>query len=129
MDETVDWLSDYFLRSRLSKPDLRSFGLYSAWTPYISEVACFWDHLTGCLIDMHHSSCAKESVGSGKIMKGKPQMSSRVEDCDTWSLISEYALLFVTFMKVTFVLHSHSSAGPTQQDCKVISALGFSSGD
>uniref|UniRef100_A0AAQ4S5V1 Ectopic P-granules autophagy protein 5 homolog (C. elegans) n=1 Tax=Gasterosteus aculeatus aculeatus TaxID=481459 RepID=A0AAQ4S5V1_GASAC len=64
VDETVDWLSDYFLRSRLSKPDLRSFGLYSAWTPYISEVVCFWDHLTGCLIDMHHSSCAKESVGT-----------------------------------------------------------------
>ncbi|XP_040050539.2 ectopic P granules protein 5 homolog [Gasterosteus aculeatus] len=78
VDETVDWLSDYFLRSRLSKPDLRSFGLYSAWTPYISEVVCFWDHLTGCLIDMHHSSCAKESVGSGKIMKALQDLHSKI---------------------------------------------------
>ncbi|KAG7244002.1 hypothetical protein INR49_006163 [Caranx melampygus] len=38
VDETVDWLSDYFLRSRVSKPDLRSFGLYSAWTPYINRL-------------------------------------------------------------------------------------------
>uniref|UniRef100_A0A8C4I216 Ectopic P-granules autophagy protein 5 homolog (C. elegans) n=1 Tax=Dicentrarchus labrax TaxID=13489 RepID=A0A8C4I216_DICLA len=64
VDETVDWLSDYFLRSRLSKADLRSFGLYSAWTPYISEVVSFWDHLIGCLINVQFSSCARESVGS-----------------------------------------------------------------
>ncbi|KAK2837340.1 hypothetical protein Q5P01_014552 [Channa striata] len=49
VDETVDWLSDYFLRSRVSKSDLRNFGLYSAWTPYVSEVFSFWQHLIGCL--------------------------------------------------------------------------------
>uniref|UniRef100_A0A7N6F6H0 Ectopic P-granules autophagy protein 5 homolog n=1 Tax=Anabas testudineus TaxID=64144 RepID=A0A7N6F6H0_ANATE len=64
VDETVEWLSDYFLRSRVSKPDLRSFGLYSAWTPYISEVVSFWEHLIGCLINVHFSSCAREPVGS-----------------------------------------------------------------
>uniref|UniRef100_A0A665WYL0 Ectopic P-granules autophagy protein 5 homolog (C. elegans) n=1 Tax=Echeneis naucrates TaxID=173247 RepID=A0A665WYL0_ECHNA len=73
VDETVDWLSDYFLRSRLSKPDLRSFGLYSAWTPYISEVVSFWDYLSNCLINVHFSSCSRESVGSSKIMKGNHQ--------------------------------------------------------
>uniref|UniRef100_A0A4W6GAP0 Ectopic P-granules autophagy protein 5 homolog (C. elegans) n=1 Tax=Lates calcarifer TaxID=8187 RepID=A0A4W6GAP0_LATCA len=56
VDETVDWLSDYFLRSRLSKPDLRSFGLYSAWTPYITEVVSFWDHLVSCLISVQFST-------------------------------------------------------------------------
>uniref|UniRef100_A0AAQ6APL3 Ectopic P-granules autophagy protein 5 homolog n=1 Tax=Amphiprion ocellaris TaxID=80972 RepID=A0AAQ6APL3_AMPOC len=56
VDETVDWLSDYFLRSRLSKPDLRSFGLYSAWTPYITDVVSFWDHLIGCLISVQLST-------------------------------------------------------------------------
>ncbi|KAM8886889.1 ectopic P granules protein 5 homolog [Spinachia spinachia] len=78
VDETVDWLSDYFLRSRLSKPDLRSFGLYSAWTPYISQVVSFWDHLTGCLIDVHLGSCAKESVGSGKVMKALQDLHSKM---------------------------------------------------
>lgn len=68
--ETVDWLSDYFLRSRLGKPELRSFGLYSAWAPYITEVVCLWDHLIGCLIGVQLSACARESVGSSKIMKG-----------------------------------------------------------
>ncbi|XP_031164874.1 ectopic P granules protein 5 homolog [Sander lucioperca] len=62
VDETVDWLSDFFLRSRLSKPDLRSFGLYSAWRPYINEVVSFWDHLIGCLINIQLSSCAREKA-------------------------------------------------------------------
>ncbi|TDH12695.1 hypothetical protein EPR50_G00049980 [Perca flavescens] len=62
VDETVDWLSDFFLRSRLSKPDLRSFGLYSAWRPYINEVVSFWDHLIGCLINVQLSSCAREKA-------------------------------------------------------------------
>ena len=70
VEETVDWLSDYFLRSRLSKADLRSFGLYSAWTPYISEVAAFWGHLIGCLIDLQFSFCVREPVGSSKVLKG-----------------------------------------------------------
>lgn len=70
MDETVDWLSDYFLRSRLSKMDLRSFGLYASWTPYIEDVVSFWDHLISCLINVQLNSCARESVGSSKIMKG-----------------------------------------------------------
>uniref|UniRef100_A0A8C4I1H2 Ectopic P-granules autophagy protein 5 homolog (C. elegans) n=1 Tax=Dicentrarchus labrax TaxID=13489 RepID=A0A8C4I1H2_DICLA len=78
VDETVDWLSDYFLRSRLSKADLRSFGLYSAWTPYISEVVSFWDHLIGCLINVQFSSCARESVGSSKIMKALHDLHSKI---------------------------------------------------
>uniref|UniRef100_A0A3B5ANU0 Ectopic P-granules autophagy protein 5 homolog n=1 Tax=Stegastes partitus TaxID=144197 RepID=A0A3B5ANU0_9TELE len=79
VDETVEWLSDYFLRSRLSKPDLRSFGLYSAWTPYISEVVSFWDHLIGCLINVQLSSCARESVGNSKVMKGNCGLSAYVK--------------------------------------------------
>lgn len=71
VEETVNWLSDYFLRSRLSKADLRSFGLYSAWVPYISDVVTFWEHLTGCLINTQVSSCTREPVGSNKVTKGK----------------------------------------------------------
>ncbi|XP_034728378.1 ectopic P granules protein 5 homolog [Etheostoma cragini] len=62
VDETVDWLSEFFLRSRLTKPDLSSFGLYSAWRPYINEVVSFWDHLIGCLINVQLSSCAREKA-------------------------------------------------------------------
>lgn len=82
VDETVYWLSDYFLRSRLGKPELRSFGLYSAWAPYITEVVSLWDHLIGCLISVQLSACARESVGSSKIMKGNCKVSAR-----DWSVI------------------------------------------
>ncbi|XP_076006821.1 ectopic P granules protein 5 homolog isoform X2 [Genypterus blacodes] len=78
MDETVEWLSDYFLRSRLSKMDLRSFGLYSAWTPYIGEVVSFWGHLVNCLINVQLSSCARESVGSSKALKALQDIHSKI---------------------------------------------------
>ena len=78
VDETVEWLSDYFMRSRLSKPELRSFGLYSSWGPYVSEVVSLWDYLVGCLINLQLGSCARESAGSSKIMKGNCQMSAPV---------------------------------------------------
>ncbi|XP_034547640.1 ectopic P granules protein 5 homolog isoform X2 [Notolabrus celidotus] len=78
VDETVDWLSDYFMRSRLSKPDLRSFGLYSAWTPYITEVVSFWEHLISCSINAQLSSCAREPVGSSRIMKALQDLHSKI---------------------------------------------------
>ena len=70
MDETIEWLGDYFQRSRLKKSDLRSFGLYSAWTPYIPDVESLWEHLIGCLISAQLSNCARESVGSSNTLKG-----------------------------------------------------------
>lgn len=77
VDETVEWLSDYFLRSRLSKPELRSFGLYSSWAPYVSEVVSLWEHLIGSLISTQLGNCTRETVGSGKTMKGKrPKVST-----------------------------------------------------
>ncbi|XP_071755771.1 ectopic P granules protein 5 homolog isoform X1 [Centroberyx gerrardi] len=78
VDETVDWLSDYFLRSRLNKADLRSFGLYSAWTPYISDVVSFWGHLIGCLINVQLSNCAREPVGSSKVLKALQDLHSKI---------------------------------------------------
>ncbi|CAJ1068858.1 ectopic P granules protein 5 homolog isoform X1 [Xyrichtys novacula] len=78
VDETVDWVSDYFLRSRLSKPDLRSFGLYSAWMPYVTEVVSFWEYLINCLISIQLSGCARESVGSSKTMKALQDLHSKI---------------------------------------------------
>lgn len=78
VEETIDWLSDYFLRSRLSKPDLRSFGLYSAWTPYISEVTTFLGHLIGCLINLQFSSCIREPVGGSSVLKVLQELHSKI---------------------------------------------------
>uniref|UniRef100_A0A1A8FDK4 Ectopic P-granules autophagy protein 5 homolog n=3 Tax=Nothobranchius TaxID=28779 RepID=A0A1A8FDK4_9TELE len=78
VEETVEWLSDYFLRSRLSKPDLRSFGLFSVWVPYISDVVTFWEHLIGCLISAQVNSCTREIMGSNKIMKALQDLHSKV---------------------------------------------------
>lgn len=103
MDETVDWLSDYFLRSRVSKPELRSFGLYSSWAPYVSEVVSLWEHLIGCLISVQLSNCARESVGSSKTMKGKSQMSAchhllkLDKKCLYWSLTVIHKLTHFDF--------------------------------
>ncbi|XP_053725820.1 ectopic P granules protein 5 homolog [Synchiropus splendidus] len=77
-EETVDWLSDFFLKSRLSKPDLRSFGLYSAWTPYIDQVVSFFDHLAGVLISASLSCCAREPLGSGKTIKALQDLHGRI---------------------------------------------------
>ncbi|KAM4617086.1 ectopic P granules protein 5 homolog [Polymixia lowei] len=78
VNETVDWLSDYFLRSRLNKTDLRSFGLYSAWTPYISDVVSFWGHLVGCLTNAQLSSCTREPVGSSKVVKALQDLHTKI---------------------------------------------------
>lgn len=116
VDETVDWLSDYFMRSRLNKQDLRSFGLYSSWTPYVNYVVFFWDHLIGCLINVQLSSCARESVGSSKIIKG---------GCRDYIEGGQRHICRALFIHV---LHSHSYTRLTQQDCEVIQTLDFSFG-
>lgn len=78
VDETVDWLSEYFQKSRLSKSDLCSFGLYSAWAPYIPDVVSFWEHLISCLINVQSSNCARESVGSSKTVKALRVLHSKI---------------------------------------------------
>uniref|UniRef100_A0A4W4HAL5 Ectopic P granules protein 5 homolog n=1 Tax=Electrophorus electricus TaxID=8005 RepID=A0A4W4HAL5_ELEEL len=62
VDETIEWLSNYFLKLRLSKGDFRSFGLLSKWRPYIEEVKGFWEYLINYLIDLELNSCSKEPL-------------------------------------------------------------------
>ncbi|CAL8347833.1 unnamed protein product [Lota lota] len=76
--ETVDWLSDYFLRGRLSKADLRTFGLYSAWTPYIGDVVTFWGHLGSSLVTTQLSSCSREPVGSATVLRAVNSVHSKI---------------------------------------------------
>uniref|UniRef100_A0AAV2MR95 Ectopic P granules protein 5 homolog n=1 Tax=Knipowitschia caucasica TaxID=637954 RepID=A0AAV2MR95_KNICA len=78
VDETIEWLSEYFHRSRLSKSDLRSFGLYSAWAPYLTDVVSFWEHLIGSSINAHASNCARESMGSTKTQKVLQSLHSKI---------------------------------------------------
>ncbi|CAN9513284.1 unnamed protein product [Ophioblennius macclurei] len=78
VEETVVWLSDFFLKSRLNKADLRSFGLYSTWTPYVSDVVSFWEHLISCLISVQLTNCARESVGSSKVMKALQDLHGKI---------------------------------------------------
>ncbi|XP_028980425.2 ectopic P granules protein 5 homolog isoform X2 [Esox lucius] len=88
--ETVDWLCEYFLRCRLSKVDLRSFGLYSAWAPYISEVTAFWGYLIGYLIDLQLNVCAREPLGGARTLKALQDIHSKmVRLFKPWILVLE----------------------------------------
>uniref|UniRef100_A0A672I9K1 Ectopic P-granules autophagy protein 5 homolog (C. elegans) n=1 Tax=Salarias fasciatus TaxID=181472 RepID=A0A672I9K1_SALFA len=79
VDETVDWLSDFFMKSRLSKADLRSFGLYSTWTPYVSDVVSFWDHLISYLC----LACCTEGRKRKGTNKVTPQMKPSCLCCSS----------------------------------------------
>uniref|UniRef100_A0A8C2D5Y0 Ectopic P-granules autophagy protein 5 homolog (C. elegans) n=1 Tax=Cyprinus carpio TaxID=7962 RepID=A0A8C2D5Y0_CYPCA len=67
VDETLEWLSKYFLKLRLSNGDFRSFGLLSKWVPYIEEVKKFWEDLITYFIDLELNNCSKEPVGSPRL--------------------------------------------------------------
>ncbi|KAJ8405585.1 hypothetical protein AAFF_G00315650 [Aldrovandia affinis] len=68
VDETIEWLSNFFLKLRLSKADFHSFGLFFKWGPYIEEVKTFWGYLINYVINVELNACAKESVGSNKVL-------------------------------------------------------------
>uniref|UniRef100_A0A8C1FHF6 Ectopic P-granules autophagy protein 5 homolog (C. elegans) n=1 Tax=Cyprinus carpio carpio TaxID=630221 RepID=A0A8C1FHF6_CYPCA len=70
VDETIEWLSKYFLKLRLSNQDFRSFGLLSKWGPYIEEIKMFWEDLITYVIDLELNNCSKEPVGSPRLVKG-----------------------------------------------------------
>ncbi|KAG9355088.1 hypothetical protein JZ751_001801 [Albula glossodonta] len=78
VDETIEWLSNFFLKLRLSKEDFRSFGLFFKWGPYIEEVKTFWGYLINYVINLHLNTCAKESVGSSKVVKALMNLHSKV---------------------------------------------------
>lgn len=73
VDETIEWLSNYFLKLRLSKGDFRSFGLLSKWAPYVEEVKAFMAYLVNCIINQEVNNCAKEPLGSPRLLKGRLQ--------------------------------------------------------
>ncbi|XP_048451094.1 ectopic P granules protein 5 homolog [Rhincodon typus] len=68
--ETIQWLSDFFFKLRLSKADLRSFGLFSKWTPYMNEVKKLLMFLVRFLIDSETAKLAQEPPCSIKNVTG-----------------------------------------------------------
>ncbi|XP_067888811.1 ectopic P granules protein 5 homolog [Heterodontus francisci] len=68
--ETMQWLSDFFFKLRLSKPDLRSFGLFSKWTPYMNEVKKLLMYLVRSFIDSEIAKLAKEPATRNKNITG-----------------------------------------------------------
>jgi len=70
VDETIEWLSKFFLKLRLSNADFRSFGLLSKWGPYIEEVKVFFEDLITYVIYLELNNCSKEPVGSPRLVKG-----------------------------------------------------------
>ncbi|XP_071988659.1 ectopic P granules protein 5 homolog, partial [Engystomops pustulosus] len=62
--ETIKWLSDFFGKLRLSKPDFQSFGLLSKWSPYIPEVKTFLEYLVKSHIDHEVHNIKQEPMGS-----------------------------------------------------------------
>ncbi|XP_007238025.3 ectopic P granules protein 5 homolog isoform X3 [Astyanax mexicanus] len=78
VEETIEWLSKYFLKLRLSKGDFRSFGLLSKWRPYIEEVKTFFEYLISFLIDLELNNCSKEPVGSAGLVKALQDLHSKM---------------------------------------------------
>uniref|UniRef100_A0A663NA73 Ectopic P-granules 5 autophagy tethering factor n=1 Tax=Athene cunicularia TaxID=194338 RepID=A0A663NA73_ATHCN len=61
--ETIEWLSTSFFKLRLSSVDFRTYGLFSKWSPYVSEVNKFLEYLIKRLIDTEVANLAQEPVG------------------------------------------------------------------
>ncbi|KAJ8285154.1 hypothetical protein GJAV_G00022880 [Gymnothorax javanicus] len=78
IDETIEWLSNFFLKLRLSKEDFRTFGLYFKWGPYIEEVKSFWGHLINRSMTLQLSSCSKEAVGSNRTVSALQNLHSKI---------------------------------------------------
>ncbi|XP_059406308.1 ectopic P granules protein 5 homolog [Carassius carassius] len=88
VDETIEWLSKYFLKLRLSNGDFRSFGLLSKWGPYIEEVKKFWEDLITYFIDLELNNCSKEPVGSPRLVKALESLHAKMAKLfEPWILV------------------------------------------
>uniref|UniRef100_A0A8C0IPS9 Ectopic P-granules 5 autophagy tethering factor n=1 Tax=Chelonoidis abingdonii TaxID=106734 RepID=A0A8C0IPS9_CHEAB len=97
--ETIEWLCKSFCKLRLASLDFRSFGLFSKWSPYMTEVKTLLEYLVKRLIDSEVVSLAQEPVGSSRILAG---------NVDTTSLFSDTPLassMVQLFTDCILVLH------------------------
>ncbi|XP_051748623.1 ectopic P granules protein 5 homolog [Ctenopharyngodon idella] len=90
VDETIEWLSKFFLKLRLSNGDFRSFGLLSKWGPYIEEVKVFWEDLITYIIHLELNNCSKEPVGSPRLIKALENLHAKMAKLfKPWILVLE----------------------------------------
>uniref|UniRef100_A0A8C4MBN5 Ectopic P-granules 5 autophagy tethering factor n=1 Tax=Equus asinus TaxID=9793 RepID=A0A8C4MBN5_EQUAS len=64
--ETIQWLSNFFYKLRLSTLDFKSFGLFSKWSPYMADMKTFLGYLVKRLLDSEMACLAQDPSASSK---------------------------------------------------------------
>ncbi|VTJ59650.1 Hypothetical predicted protein [Marmota monax] len=88
--ETIQWLSDFFYKLRLSKLDFKSFGLFSKWNPYMADVKTLLGYLVKRLIDSEMASLAQDPSASSKTVSVLRSLHSvTIQLFKPWILVLE----------------------------------------
>ncbi|XP_019654009.2 ectopic P granules protein 5 homolog isoform X4 [Ailuropoda melanoleuca] len=64
--ETIQWLSNFFSKLRLSTLDFKSFGLFSKWSPYMADMKIFLGYLVKRLLDSEMACLAQDPSAKSK---------------------------------------------------------------
>ncbi|XP_077916502.1 ectopic P granules protein 5 homolog isoform X3 [Halichoerus grypus] len=64
--ETIQWLSNFFYKLRLSTLDFKSFGLFSKWSPYMADMKTLLGYLVKRLLDSEMACLAQDPFPSSK---------------------------------------------------------------
>ncbi|XP_042766523.1 ectopic P granules protein 5 homolog isoform X1 [Panthera leo] len=64
--ETIQWLSNFFYKLRLSTLDFKSFGLFSKWSPYMADMKTLLGYLVKRLLDSEMACLAQDPSASSK---------------------------------------------------------------
>ncbi|XP_012860183.2 ectopic P granules protein 5 homolog isoform X2 [Echinops telfairi] len=64
--ETIQWLSNFFYKLRLSKLEFKSFGLFAKWSPYMEEVKTLLGYLVKRLVDSEVACLAQDPSASSQ---------------------------------------------------------------
>ncbi|XP_036177353.1 ectopic P granules protein 5 homolog isoform X3 [Myotis myotis] len=64
--ETIQWLSNFFYKLRLSTLDFKSFGLFSKWSPYLGDMQTLLGYLVKRLLDSEMECLAQDPSASSK---------------------------------------------------------------
>lgn len=86
--ETIQWLSNFFYKLRLSTLDFRSFGLFSKWSPYMDGMKTLLGYLVKRMLDSEMACLAQDPSANSKT-GNKPLMphgagSSDIPSEVTW---------------------------------------------
>ncbi|KAK1337771.1 hypothetical protein QTO34_002405 [Cnephaeus nilssonii] len=64
--ETIQWLSNFFYKLRLSTLDFKSFGLFSKWSPYMDDMKTLLGYLVKRLLDSEMDCLAQDPSAAAK---------------------------------------------------------------